>query len=157
MSGHWFAKVRAMAIDRSGTLWKGSNATDLDEYLGVYTEDADPVGVSVHASCQRCGSDEFKVRVDPDEGCAERVCTECAERAFMLDSEECVEDATLEAAGCPCGGESFNVAVGFALREDPSDVKWIYLGLRCVRDGVLGCFADWKIDYSPSASLMDSV
>lgn len=146
-----------MTIDRSGPWWKGSTASDLDEYLGVYTEDAYPVGAIVHASCHGCGGDEFTVRVDPDEGCAERVCIKCAEQAFMLDSAEYVEDATLEPAGCSCGGKSFNVAVGFALREDPSDVRWVYLGLRCVRDGVLGCFADWKIDYSPSAHLMESV
>lgn len=94
----------------------------------------------------------FKVRVDPEEGCAERVCTNCEERAFMLDSHEYVEDATLEPAGCPCGGESFNVAVGFAFREDPSDLKWIYVGLRCVRDSVLGCLRGLEDRLQPLGS-----
>jgi hypothetical protein len=146
-----------MAIDRSGKWWKGSGPADLDEYLAVHTEDAYPVATTVHASCQDCGGGEFKVRVDRNESCAERICTACGRRVLMLDSREYVADATLASAGCPCGGQSFNVAVGFATGEDPSDLMWVYLGLRCVQDGVLGCCADWKIDYSPSAHLLDTV
>lgn len=146
-----------MAIDRSGAWWKGSTAIDLDDYLGAYSEDAYPVGATVHASCQRCGGDQFKVRFDPGEGCAERVCAQCAEQMFMLDTSEYLEDATLETLLCGCGSDMFNVAAGFAFREDSDEVRWIYLGRRCVNDGVLGCFAEWKIDYSPSAQLVDSV
>jgi hypothetical protein len=73
----------------------------------------------------------------------------------MLDSSEFADEANLESAECPCGGDSFDVAVGFALRDD-GDVRWVYIGLRCVQDGVLGCYADWKIDYSPSVGLMES-
>ena len=29
--------------------------------------------------------------------------------------------------------------------------------LRCVRDGVLGCYTDWKIDDSPSRQLLERV
>jgi hypothetical protein len=65
--------------------------------------------------------------------------------------------ATVESGGWPCGGESFNVAVGFAVQKDSSDLKWVYLGLRCGQDGVLGCYADWKTDYNPSAHLLDAV
>jgi hypothetical protein len=59
-------------------------------------------------------------------------------------------------AACPCGNETFEVAVVFAVRAD-GDVRWISIGLRCVRDGVLGAHTDWKIDYSPTAQLFDRV
>lgn len=74
----------------------------------------------------------------------------------MLDSAEFVEDADLGEAACPCGGEIFNVAGGFALRVD-GEVRWVYIGLRCVADGILGCCAEWKIDYSPTAHLLTQV
>jgi hypothetical protein len=75
----------------------------------------------------------------------------------LLDSAEYLDDADLGDAGCPCGGERFNVAIGFARYPDSEDIRWVYLGLRCVSDGVLGCYADWKIDYSPSAHLIEAV
>jgi hypothetical protein len=57
---------------------------------------------------------------------------------------------------CLCGGERFDVAVGFALRKD-GEVRWVSVALRCTADGVLGVYADWKIDYSPSGHLMARV
>jgi hypothetical protein len=65
-------------------------------------------------------------------------------------------DADPGDAACPCGGEIFNVAVGFALRDD-GDVRWVYVGLRCTKDGILGVYADWKIDFSPTVHLLDRV
>lgn len=54
------------------------------------------------------------------------------------------------------GNETFNVTVGFSRRDD-GEVRWVYLGLRCIEDSVLGCYADWKIDYSPSIQLLAEV
>lgn len=71
----------------------------------------------------------------------------------MLDSSEYADDAELEECACPCGGESFNLAVGYQLR-DSGDVRWVYVAARCVSDGVLGCYTDWKVDYSPSEHLL---
>ena len=53
-------------------------------------------------------------------------------------------------------GEVFQVAVAFAHREDKS-LKWVTVGLRCVACGVLGAYADWKIDYEPTAHLYAAV
>ncbi|SPL94568.1 unnamed protein product [[Actinomadura] parvosata subsp. kistnae] len=44
--------------------------------------------------------------------------------------------------------------MGFALRGD-GEVRWVSVGLRCLRDGSLGVYADWKIDYSPTAHLLE--
>lgn len=73
----------------------------------------------------------------------------------MLDSAECLEDADLESAAYPCGHEEFDVAVGFALRED-GEVRWVSVGLRCRKDGRLGVYVDWKVDYSPSRHLLSA-
>ena len=145
-----------MVIDRSGTWWTGDSAADLDDYLREFTADGYPVERVVHARCERCQGTVFLVGLDEEEGAAERCCTGCDTVVALLDSADHLADADVEDAACPCGGEEFNVAVGFAFHDD-GDVRWVYLGLRCAADGVLGCYADWKIDYSPSADLVNRV
>jgi hypothetical protein len=147
-----------MAIDRGGQWWTGSSPTDLVDYLqafeagGYAGQDVVPV-----SDCFVCKENEgFRLRVDDEVGYADRSCASCGSRVVMLDSADFAEDATPEEAACPCGGEIFDVAVGFALRED-GDVRWVSIGLRCRRDGVLGCFGDWNIDYSPTDQLRTSV
>lgn len=65
------------------------------------------------------------------------------------------EDAEPRTVRCLCGHGVFEVGVGFSLRAD-REVRWVTVGERCVRCGVLGSCADWKIDYSPSRHLLDS-
>ena len=111
----------------------------------------------VHATCASCGGTRFSIALDEEEGCAVRTCASCSESRALLDSIEFMADATLEGAECPCGGSTFNTAVGFAFYDDSEDVRWVYLVLRCTTDGVLGCYADWKIDYSPTEHLLRAV
>ena len=146
-----------MAIDRSGQWWTGDSPSDLDEYLRAFSAENYPARTVVHAVCASCASTEFSVALDDEEGCAVRTCASCSEAKALLDSDEYLDDATLEGAECPCGGSTFNLAVGFANYDDGDDVRWVYLALRCNNDGVLGCYADWKIDYSPSEHLLRAV
>lgn len=145
-----------MAIDKSGQWWQGTAPRDLDEYLAWHTEGGYAVSRVVHATCGACGCTEFSVLVDDEAGCAERRCMSCGERFLLLDSADTAEEAQLDDAACPCGGESFNVAVGFAHTADGA-IRWVYVALRCTSDGVLGVYTDWKIDYSPAAGLYDRV
>lgn len=145
-----------MTIDRPGMWWTGTCPDDIDEYLAAFTADGYPASRVVHAGCSNCGGSVFRVRVDDEEGCAERICTTCGSRHLMLDSADTVDEAELEEVECPCGGGTFNVAVGFALRGDV-DAKWVYLALRCTDDGLLGVYTDWKIDYSPTGHLFENV
>ena len=145
-----------MAINRGGRWWTGTGPLDLDEYLVAFSADGYPVTQVRHASCS-CGAEEFTVRVDDAEGCAERTCVACGKATLLLDSDETKDDAELEEAACPCGNETFNVAVGFALYDGGNDIRWVYLGLRCTDDGVLGAYTDWKIDYTPSSHLYERV
>ncbi|MFJ4717410.1 hypothetical protein [Streptomyces sp. NPDC088785] len=126
--------------------------------LAVFLRNADdgrPVKI-VPSVCGGCGGRVFRVLVDAVEGAAERVCADCGGRGFLADSEEFWEDADPGEACCPCGSEEFEAAVGFSLGEDGS-VRWVTIGLRCHKDGALGTYADWKIDYSPTDHLLTMV
>lgn len=39
--------------------------------------------------------------------------------------------------------------IGFIRREN-GNVKWVYVGNRCIECGTLGSCLDWKIDYEPT-------
>lgn len=145
-----------MTIDRSRKWWTGTEAADIDEYLAAYSAAEYPTERVIQIKCVNCGADTFTVRVDDEEGCAERTCTSCGATSLIFDSQDTIDEAELEDAACPCGGETFNAAAGFALRDD-GEIRWVYLGLRCTRDGVLGCYSDWKIDYSPTAHLFERI
>jgi hypothetical protein len=110
----------------------------------------------VHASCSGCGGSTFDLVVDDEQGYAQRTCASCAAQFAMLDSADTHEEADPGDAACPCGNETFELAVGFAVRAD-GDVRWVSIGTRCVRDGIMGVYTDWKIDYSPTAHLFDQV
>ena len=138
-------------IDRSGQWWTGTNAVDVEEYLRSYTEDGYPATRFEQSRCN-CGGDAFRLDADRDEGCARRTCAACGLEHFICDSGEYADDATLGPVTCPCSGETFEIVVGFSHHDD-GDIRWISVGVRCVRCGVLGCPVEWKIDYAPSAEL----
>ena len=54
------------------------------------------------------------------------------------------------------GPKAFEIAVAFSHREDAS-VRWVTVGERCTKCGVLGAAVDWKIDYPPTEHLYDQV
>ena len=141
-----------MAISKNRQGWRGADAADLGQYLRLYSAGNAAVGSIVHAVCSVCEGGQFAVLLDDEEGFACRRCASCGDEFVMLDSEVLADDAQAGDAACPCGGEIFNLAVGFAVRDN-GDVCWIYLALRCVADGTLGVYADWKVDYSPTADL----
>jgi len=143
-------------IDKSGEWWRGESFEDLDEYLRNQTADAYPAERVGQSRCVSCGSTSFRLRVDNEEGCAERQCTSCAAIALMVDSEDAVDDAELEVVTCPCGGEALELGVGFSLRAD-GEVKWVTVAYRCLACGVLGSPVDWKVDYGPTGHLFDAV
>ena len=145
-----------MGVDTSGEYWKGTEAADIARYLTDFSADQYPVDVVRTALCS-CGSESFRVLADDAAGVAKRICISCGSEHFVCDSAEYSDEADLEECTCPCGRDEMNLAVGFALYPDNSEVKWLYIGLRCTSCGVLGCYADWKIAYEPSRHLLDLI
>lgn len=145
-----------MSIDKSGKWWVGSSPEDVREYLEAYSADGYKVTEFRNTKCS-CGSSEFRLAADDDEGCAQRTCVSCGKTQFICDSEEYWAGATPEEWKCvECNSTSANVGVGFSLYED-GEIRWLYIGERCAGCGVLGCFAGWKVAYSPSKHLLDQV
>ncbi|MDX3101058.1 cation:proton antiporter [Nonomuraea angiospora] len=75
------------------------------------------------AACVGCAGNCFSVMADDIEGCVQRICVACGDASYIADSADCVNDADLEECACPCGGEEFAAAVGFAFRSD-GEVRW---------------------------------
>ncbi|WP_199517042.1 hypothetical protein [Nucisporomicrobium flavum] len=144
-----------MAISRSARFWHGQNDEDLATYLRDFRAGGYPVEHVRRLACALCGNATFLALVDDEQGAAAADCLECGARTLVADSAEHIDDAELEGCACPCGGETFTASVGYAMTQD-DEVRWISLGLRCLSDGTLGVYTDWKIDYTPTEHLFSS-
>ena len=136
-----------------------TQASDLDAYLRSFAAGGYPVDRVQHATCVSCAESTagFTVALDDEAGAAVRRCVRCQDEFVMLDSRDALDDAQLGDATCPCGHAEFDVAVGFSMRADELEVRWVSVGLRCRRDGLIGVYTDWKVDYSPSKQLLQAV
>ncbi|MFI6273388.1 hypothetical protein [Micromonospora zamorensis] len=142
-----------MAIRTTAVLWRGDDFDDLATYIRKHQAGGYPVQHVKDTSCRHCHGTTFRVTVDDEEGCALIVCQSCRAETPIADSADHVDDAALEECGCPCGGDAFSVGVGYAMNAD-NEVRWVSLGLRCLADGTLDVYTDWKIDYAPTAHLL---
>jgi len=106
-----------------------------------------------------CGSDTFYLDADDSQGVAKRTCSRCSREHFICDSEKFWAGASPERCKCiECDSDEMNVGVGFSLYEDSQGgIRWLYVGVRCTRCGILGCFAGWKIAEVGSEHLMQKV
>ncbi|MFI6824315.1 hypothetical protein ACIBJE_25730 [Micromonospora sp. NPDC050187] len=143
--------MSARAADRSDR----DDSEALTVYIREHRAGGYPVHHVVHLGCRHCDGRAFRVAVDDEEGCALLLCLGCGTEAAVADSDDYLDDAELAECACPCGAESFAVAVGYALAGD-GEVRWVSVGLRCLADGALGVYTDWKIDYAPTAHLLPS-
>ena len=136
-------------IDKSRKYWHGDCADDIDEYLREYTEipdiDIKPV------ICHSCGSDALELHIDYDEEAIQVKCPKCGEKKILLDCQEIWENAKPKLRRCAvCKiSKKHNVRVGFVRRET-GEVKWVYIGSRCTKCGVLASYLDWQINYGPT-------
>jgi hypothetical protein len=146
-----------MALKQRGEYWYGDSHEDLrTELLRYSRESGYPVHHFADAVCT-CGGRVFAVQYDEDEGVAVRTCAACKKEHAIGDSEEYLEAAELEGAECLCEEREFEVTVGVSLYEGSEDVRWLYLGCRCVKCGLLGCYADWKNEYNGYQALLAKV
>ena len=143
------------AHEDGGEYLRGERAGDIVWFLREYSDHETDKEVLV--SCKSCGLDNFALSVDAVEGAVEVECTYCNEKRLLLDSEAAWEDCEPKKIECPeCGSGSFNAGVGFVHRRD-GDVSRVYIGARCSNCGLLGCPADWEIDYSPTDEMERNV
>lgn len=99
------------------------------------------------AACE-CGSREFRLLLDENEGVAVRICRQCQLQHPIGDSEKYLEQAQIEECECPCGSSFFEITVGVALYPDSEDLKWLYVGCRCPNCNLTACYGDWKNEFN---------
>lgn len=93
--------------------------------------------------------------VVPDEGVAKRTCATCGIEHVVCDSEDNHEEgARLRKFKCACKADLVNVGVSFSMHESGQAVRWLWVGHRCAKCGVLGSMAAWKAGYEPPLHLL---
>lgn len=138
--------VVKMAIKkRRGSEYADSQA-DIPAYLRDYSERNYAAEHFADAVCE-CSGRTFVLNIDETQGAGVRRCTACKREHPIGDSDEYLEDAHLEECGCPCGAEGLELTIGVALYRDSEDVRWLYIGARCIHCGMVGCYADWKNEF----------
>lgn len=135
-------------------VWVGDRPEDIADYLTAYADDSYPVHAFRIATCS-CGSLEFELEADDNEGTARRTCAVCGKRHPICESEEYWDGSRFEKWQCvDCQSSDANVGVGFSL-DPQGEVRWLHVGYRCANCGVLGCFVGWKVSYTPSRQLLE--
>lgn len=94
-----------------------------------------------------CGGTQFRLALDDDQGVAVRTCIGCSSQHPIGDSEEYLEEAELGECACPCEAEVFEIAIGVSLYDDTDDVRWLYVGCRCLDCGLTAVYGDWKNEF----------
>jgi len=149
-------------INKSGKWWKGENFKDIKEYLmNLYEQDTGkPLRKILQSKCS-CGGLLFSLIFESNEGIAKRVCIKCKKEHFICDSGKYWDDALkkskpIELKCIECNNKSHEVGVGFEYLKN-GDIKWVTIGARCDKCGLLSSPVDWKIDYSPTKYLEKQV
>ncbi len=150
--------VAAVLVERDGQSY-ADNFEDMVAFVREFGSATGELAEDVRSSrCVTCGSATFWMECSEEDGVAMRTCTQCQTAAFIGDSAELWDAADTGDAVCPCGAKVFELAIGFCVGAEPElDVEWIVVGARCTVCHLVGVYADWGIDYVPSASLKQQI
>lgn len=144
-----------MAIRKRGKWRYGDDHADLRAEIVRYSREVEYVAEQFADCVCTCGGKAFGLLLDGDAGVAVRVCDGCnADGHPIGDSAAYLDDCEVEECACPCGGESFEITVGVALYAESDDVKWLYVGCRCVACGLAAVYGDWKNEFEGYAALL---
>jgi hypothetical protein len=146
-----------MSRSADGQFRYGETQADLRDELRDYSRANAYVAKHYADAICTCGNGAFKVLLDNEEGAAVRVCTACGESHPIGDSGEYLAEAHLTTCVCPCGAVTFEVSVGVALYRGSEDVKWLYIGCRCIQCGLVACYGDWKNEFEGYQTLLARV
>lgn len=145
-----------MTIDATGPWWRGTEARDLLAYLEAFASERQSRTVDAFrvAICP-CGSKAFLIEGDPAEQVVRRTCLNCGTEHLILDCEERWEEAMPVRCRCvECDCEVHELGAGYTFNKK-GEVVHVYVGVRCVNCGTMGCFTSWTIDFAPSKHLLD--
>jgi hypothetical protein len=146
-----------MALQKRGEYDYGDSQSDIREEITRYSK-ANKYGANDFADAEcSCGGKSFRLLLDDAEGAAIRICSACSGEHPIGDSEEYLAGAALEECACPCGSEQFEITVGVSLYDGSEDVRWLYLGCRCVRCGMVAVYGDWKNEFPGYHELLGRV
>ena len=157
MSNNQRLKSVFMAIRQQDGHSYGDSQEDIRTKLIDYSEkNAYPATHFGDAVCV-CGGRLFRLFVDEVEGAALRICSACSSSHPIGDSAEYLKGASLEECECLCGNGVFEITVGVALYGDSEDVRWLYIGCRCPKCGLTGCYGDWKNEFIGYRELLERI
>ena len=144
-----------MALRKRGKWRYGDGHADLRAEIARYSREVGYVAEHFADCACTCGGTTFALLLDDTEGVAVRQCIACdAEPHPIGDSAAYMDDSEEEECACPCGGESFEISVGVALYAESDDVKWLYVGCRCVACGLAAVYGDWKNEFEGYEGLL---
>ena len=146
-----------MALKKRGEHRYGDNQEDIRKEIVRYSKANGYVAERFADAVCACGGNQFALQIDDTEGAAVRVCRSCGDDHPIGDSDKYLAEANLEECACPCGEETFEVAVGVALYRGSEDVRWIYLGCRCPNCGLTAVYGDWKNEFIDYRELLKRV
>jgi hypothetical protein len=132
----------------------GDTAADIREYLRDYSNSSGYLAQHYADPTCPCGHGLFRLALDETQGAAVRTCRRCGAKHAIGDSTEYLADAQLEECACPCGAEVFELTIAVSLYRDSDDVRWLYVGARCARCGLIGCYGDWKNEFQGYKELL---
>jgi len=136
-----------MTLHKRGKHYYGDSHADIRDEVLRYSKLNGYVAQHFAEALCACGSKNFRLTLDDDEGAAIRICSQCNTEHTIGDSEDFLEDTSLEKCACPCGAESFEITIGVSLYDDSENVKWLYLGCRCSKCGLTAVYGDWKNEF----------
>jgi hypothetical protein len=142
-----------MTLDTAGKWWKGTEYADVEAYLRALEPGGYTVDRMIQAKCG-CGGLVFSLEVDQDNELARTTCVACGREAFVSDSGDHWSGASPRRVKCPSRHGEYELGLGLCIR-DSEWVRWMSIGARCVRCGILSSPLDWKSDLElsdPAAS-----
>jgi hypothetical protein len=133
-----------VTLQKRGRYRYGDGPDDVREEIRRYSKLAEyPAAHFADCACV-CTGRRFRLSLDDTQGAAVRQCVACNTEHAIGDSADFLAGATLEEAECPCGTQAFEITVGVSLYVDSEAVRWLYLGCRCSKCGLVAVYGDWK-------------
>ncbi|HEY7245682.1 MAG TPA: hypothetical protein VH678_17560 [Xanthobacteraceae bacterium] len=147
-----------MALRKRGKWRYGDSQADIRAEIARYSKEAGYIAEHFADAVCLCGGKVFGLLLDVTAGVASRVCVACDADAHPIgDSAEFMDEAEEEDCACPCGEEAFEITVGVSLYDDSEDVRWLYIGCRCVSCGLTAVYGDWKNEFNGYRELLARV